>query len=226
MSPEPTTQPTPDPPDGIAPPVADRLIDPREISARDRYHLTTSLVVPRPIGWVATWGVDGVANLAPFSYFGALSVSPMLIGVSIGHRRDGPKDTLVNVRDRGAFCVNVVSEELLEAMNETSATVPPEVDEFALAGLTPCASDRVDAPFVAECRAVFECTVFQEVELGGAPNTLIIGEVVGVRIDDSLALEPETMLVVPESLQPVGRLGGPAYSMTREVRRIPRPEAG
>jgi flavin reductase (DIM6/NTAB) family NADH-FMN oxidoreductase RutF len=209
----------------VVTPVADATIDPSTLSARDRYHLTTSLVVPRPIGWISTRGSDGVANLAPFSYFGALSVSPMLVGVSIGHRRDGFKDTLVNVRDRGAFCVNVVSEELLEAMNETSATVPPETDEFSLAGLTALESDRVDAPFVAECRAVLECRVFREVELGVAPNTLIIGEVVGLRIDSSLPLEPDTMIVVPESLRPVGRLGGSAYSTTREVRRIPRPDA-
>jgi flavin reductase (DIM6/NTAB) family NADH-FMN oxidoreductase RutF len=225
VSPEAPTSPTPDPADQARTPVADDVIDPASLSARDRYHLTTSLVVPRPIGWISTRSLDGVPNLAPFSYFGALSVTPMLVGVSVGHRRDGPKDTLANIRERGAFCVNVVSEELLEAMNETSATVPPEADEFALAGLTPVDSGRIDAPFVGECRAVFECTVFREVELGGAPNTLIIGEVVGLRIDSGLPFEPESMIVVPESLRPVGRLGGSAYSTTREVRRIPRPDA-
>jgi len=184
----------------------------------------TSLVVPRPIGWLSTWGEGDVPNLAPFSYFTALSVSPMLVGVSIGHLREGFKDTLVNLRSRGAFCVNVVTEPLLEQMNETSATVPPEVDEFELAGLVRATSDRVDAPYVADCPAVLECVVRQEVDLGGAPNTLVIGEVVGLILSEDLPFEEGTMLVAAEALRPVGRLGGAAYGMPAEVRRILRPD--
>lgn len=203
---------------------ATEYLVPRELPALERYHLMTSLVVPRPIGWVSTLGADGVLNLAPYSYFGALSVRPLLVGVSIGHKKEGLKDTLVNLRHRGAFCVNVVSEELLEAMNESSASVPPRVDEFALAGLTPVNSDRVDAPFVGECRAVFECEVQQEVDLRGAPNTFVIAEVVGIRLDPSLEAEEGTRIVLPEDLKPVGRLGGAAYSVVDDVRRVLRPD--
>ncbi|MDA0330204.1 MAG: flavin reductase family protein [Gemmatimonadetes bacterium] len=202
-----------------------RVIDPGEVSARERYQLMTSLVVPRPIGWLSTWSADGVANLAPFSYFNAISVSPMLVAVSIGHLRDGFKDTLVNLRARGAFCVNVVSEDLLVPMNESSANVGPEVDEFVLAGLSQSTSDRVDAPFVAECAAVLECRVQQEVDLRGAPNTLVIGEVVGIRLAEELHFEEGTMLVIPEQLRPLGRLGGSAYAIPGVVRRVPRPDA-
>ena len=200
-----------------------RTVDPAGVTARERYQLMTSLVVPRPIGWLSTWSQDGVANLAPFSYFAALSVSPLLVGVSIGHRRDGLKDTLVNLRARQAFCVNVVTADMLVAMNETSAEVGPEVDEFELAGLTRSVSERVDAPYVCECPAVLECQVRQEVDLGGAPNTLVIGEVVGIRISDDLSFEEGTMLVRPEDLLPVGRLGGSAYAWPGSVQRIPRP---
>lgn len=194
------------------------------MTALDRYHLLTSLVVPRPIGWVSTWGDDGVANLAPFSYFSAISAAPMLVTVSIGRRRGGVKDTLTNLRSRGEFCVNVVTEELLVAMNETSASVGPGVDEFALAGLRRAESARVHAPFVADCRAVLECRVRQEVDLGEAPNGLFIGEVVGLRLSPDLTFEEGTMIVRPESLRPVGRLGGSAYSVVREVERIVRPD--
>lgn len=197
---------------------------PAELPARERYHLMTSLVVPRPIGWLSTRSESGVRNLAPFSYFGALSVRPMLVGVSIGDKQDGLKDSLVNIRQRGAFCVNVVSAELLSPMNETSASVPPDVDEFELAGLTPVDSDRVDAPFVAECRAVLECEVQQEVDLRGAPNTLVIGEVVGILLDPTLGTEDGSRIVLPEDLRPVGRLGGAAYSVVDEVRRVLRPD--
>lgn len=183
----------------------------------------TSLVVPRPIGWLSTWGEDGTANVAPFSYFNALSASPMLVAVSVGHRKTGPKDTLVNVRARKAFCFNVVSVGQLEAMNETSAEVGPEVDEFDLAGLTLVRSDRVDAPYVGEAPAVFECVLRKEVDLDGAPNTLVIGEVVAVRLDPALGLLEGTLAVDPEKLRPVGRLSGAAYALPGVVKLLPRP---
>ena len=183
----------------------------------------TSLIVPRPIGWISTWGEDGTANLAPFSYFAALSVAPLLLGVSIGHLRHGLKDTLVNIRRSKAFCVNVVTAPYLEVMNATSEDVASEIDEFELAGLERASSQRVHAPYVGDCPAVLECEVRQEVDLGGAPNTLIIAEVVSVQLAGDLPFEEGTMLVVPEELRPVGRLGGSAYATPGEVVRIPRP---
>jgi len=203
---------------------ANRVLDPEAVSALERYHLMTSLVVPRPIGWVSTWGSDGVANLAPFSYFMAISVAPMLVGVSIGRRRSGIKDTLANLRANAPFCVNVVTEDLLEAMNETSASVAPGVDEFDLASLTKRTATSVDAPFVGECPAVLECAVRTEVDLGDVPNALIVGEVRAVRLSDALTFEEGTMIVRPEDLRPVGRLGGAAYAVVREVRRVLRPD--
>jgi len=164
-----------------------------------------------------------VPNLAPFSYFTALASSPMLVGASIGHRADGPKDTLVNLRDRGAFCVNVVDVAHLEAMNATSAEVDPSVDEFQLAGLPMGTSTVVDAPYVADCPAVLECRVQQEVDLEGAPNTLIIGEVVGLRLSDDLSFVDGTDAVDTETLAPLGRLWGSAYSLPGVIRVLPRP---
>ncbi len=198
-------------------------VDMEAISHRDRYQLLTSLVVPRPIGWISSWNDAGTPNLAPFSYFTALAASPMLVGVSIGHRPDGPKDTLVNVRSKGAFCVNVVTEELLEAMNATSASVAYGVDEFELADLEPAASRRVDAPYVVASPAVLECEVFKEVPLDGAPNTLVIGRVVGVLLDPVLKMAEGTRFVGSEELRPVGRLWGGSYAMPGPVRVIPRP---
>lgn len=200
-----------------------RDFDPEALSGKERYQLLTSLVVPRPIGWVSTWSAPDVPNLAPFSYFAALAASPMLVGVSVGHRATGPKDTLVNMRERGSFCLNVVSATLLEAMNATSADVPRGTDEFDIAHLTPRPSGRVDAPYVDEAPAVLECRVTKEVPLDGAPNTLVIGRVVGVLVRPELAMLPGTLSVDPETLQAVGRLWGAAYAMPGEVRILPRP---
>lgn len=179
--------------------------------------------MPRPIGWISTWDEDRRANLAPYSFFNAISASPMLVAVSIGQRKGTLKDTLLNLRSRGEFCLNVVTEALLEAMNATSAEVGPEVDEFELAGLGRAASELVDAPYVAECPAVFECRVSQEVDLGESRNVLVIGEVVGVRLSDSLPMAEGTMTVDSGMLGAVGRMSGAEYMLPRETKILPRP---
>lgn len=199
------------------------LYAPADLSRRQRYALLTTLIVPRPIGWISTRSPDGVPNLAPFSYFNALSAAPPLVGASIANRPGGPKDTLANIRDMGGFCVNVVTDRHLEAMVRTAGDYPPEVDEFDVAGLAMAEADTVDAPFVADCPAVLECHLFREVDLGDAPNTLVIGQVTMVRLDDTLLEDRERLLVDPETLRPVGRLGAERYTLLGEVRHLPRP---
>ncbi|HET9948104.1 MAG TPA: flavin reductase family protein [Longimicrobiales bacterium] len=206
-------------PDGIA----HRIVDPGALSPQERYHLVTSLVVPRPIGWASTWGPGGVPNLAPFSFFQAISGTPPLVCLSIGRRAGAPKDTLANVRERRALCVNVVSEDLLESMNLSSAEVGPEVDEFQLAGLALACSERVDAPFVRDCRAVLECELREEVALEGSAYTLIVAEIVGVRLAETVAFHEGSHRVRVDTLRPVGRLSGPEYTLLGEVRVLPRP---
>lgn len=199
------------------------LLHADDLSGREPYELLTSLVVPRPIGWVSTYGDDGTANLAPYSFFAALSARPLLVGVSIGHRRGVPKDTLVNVRARGAFCVNVVDETHLVAMNETSLDAPPGVDEFALAGLVAARAATVDAPFVVSAPAVLECVATREVDIGAEANTLVVGRVTAVRLAPALGFIEGTRYVRTETLRPVGRLWGSAYALPGEMRVIPRP---
>lgn len=194
-----------------------------ELSARDRYALLTSLVVPRPIGWLSTVSDSGVPNLAPFSYFGALASDPMLVGVSIGFRRDGsPKDSLTNIRATSAFCVNVVSLAQLEAMNATSADLPPDDSEFEVGDVPLGWSADHRVPFVADCPAVLECRLWREVDLGDAPNVLLISEVVNVRLAEGLR-DPSGFSINPESLQAVGRLGGPFYAPITRVLDLGRP---
>jgi flavin reductase (DIM6/NTAB) family NADH-FMN oxidoreductase RutF len=119
--------------------------------------------------------------------------------------------------------MNVVSHSLLEAMNESSAEVGPEVDEFELAGLTPVPGSVVSAPWVAEAPAALECVLMKEVDLSPAENTLVIGEVKALHLSESLQMAPEGWAVEPASLLPVGRLGGEGYTLLGEVRKVPRP---
>ena len=195
-----------------------------DLEPRHKYQLLTSIVVPRPIGWISTYGTDGTPNLAPFSYYAAISHSPMLVGVSIGHRRTGPKDTLVNIRHQSAFCANLVTEAHLESMNATSGDYPPARSEFEATGLEPSPAAKVNAPFVKGAPVVMECRVFQEVDLGEAPNTLVIGEVVQIRVHESVPRAPDTEYLDSAALAPVGRLWGPTYAGLGHIRQIPRPQ--
>jgi flavin reductase (DIM6/NTAB) family NADH-FMN oxidoreductase RutF len=200
-----------------------RTARPEELSRRERYRLLTSLVIPRPIGWISTVSAEGVANLAPYSFFNALSASPPLVGVSIGFRGGEPKDTLRNIRETSAFAVNICSEELLEAMNISSGEFDPMVDEFEVAGLTAEAGETTAAPVVGEAPAVLECEFLKEVELGEAHNVLVIGEVKVFRLSRDLDLDPDTGSVDPRSLRAVGRLGADQYAFLRDVIELPRP---
>ena len=195
------------------------------LGPRERYQLLTSLVVPRPIAWVSTRSAAGGANLAPFSYFAALSATPFLVGVSIGQRRGAPKDTLRNVRESGAFCVNLAGEGQLAALNETSGEFAPDVDEFVRAGLARGEGRVVAAPYVADAPAVLECRLFKEVELGGASNTLVIGEVLLVHLSDAVPLAPGTLFADTRALRPVGRLWGDFYALLGEMPALRRPGA-
>ncbi len=209
---------TPDPSE----PIRHRVISTAATDGVERYQLLTSLVVPRPIGWVSTRGTDGTLNLAPFSFFSAISASPMLVSLSIGTRGGVAKDSLRNIRDQGTFCVNVVTEGQLEAMNQTAASLPADQDEFAFAGLPVAAAESVDAPYVANCPAVFECRTFKEVDLDGT-GSLIIGEVMAVRLDPTLETIDGTAFVGSEELKPVGRLWGSAYTLLGEVKILEHP---
>ena len=146
-----------------------------------------AIVGPRPIGWVSTRATDGVLNLAPYSFFNAFNYTPPIVGFcSIGH-----KDSVRNVQATGEFVWNLVTRDLAQAMNQTCAAVPPEVDEFALAGLTPEPSRIVSVPRVKESPVSFECRVSQIVQLTSAAGEpieswLVLGEVVGVHIAQHL----------------------------------------
>lgn len=142
-----------------------------------------AIVAPRPIGWISTLNAAGVPNLAPYSFFNAVCSTPPLIAFSSA----GRKDSLANAEATGEFVWNMATRALADAMNISSATVPPEVDEFVLAGLETAPSRMVRPPRVAASPASLECRVVAIHELKGidgrsAGHWLTIGEVVGVHI--------------------------------------------
>lgn len=177
-----------------------------------RHDPFNAIVGPRPIGWISTRGAAGALNLAPYSFFNAFNYTPPIVGfASIGH-----KDTLRNIEQTGEFAWNLVTVPLAQAMNQTCASVPPEVSEFELAGLTPVASRLISVPRVRESPVSFECRCTQIVQLQGANGEkvatwLVLGEVVAVHVAESLIKDG---VYDTAAAQPVVRGGGPADYFT------------
>jgi len=201
--------------------------DPATLPWKSVYKLLTGSILPRPIGWISTVDAAGLANLAPFSFFNAVSSRPAIVAFCTTVREvdAGPKDTLRNVRTTGEFVVNIVTEPVAEAMNMTSTEFPPDVDEFQAAGVTAAPSVVVAPPRVAESPIHFECTVHQIVELGTEPGAgaLILGRIVLLHIDPSVMLGEDKIELT--ALRPIGRLSGPSYCRVTEVFQMPRPKS-
>lgn len=195
-------------------------LDPKVLSAAAMYRFMTGVVVPRPIAFVSTVGAGGRFNVAPFSYFNAITSRPPLISISIGSREGGMKDTLRNLRATPDFVVNIVDEPLLARAVQASGDWPEEVSEFDLTGLTPVPAERVKSPRVAESPVSLECRLEREIALGEA--VLVVGEIVFAHADDRVLTEGRVDIA---KLKPAGRLGGDGYSIVRDVIQFPRPRA-
>jgi flavin reductase (DIM6/NTAB) family NADH-FMN oxidoreductase RutF len=176
------------------------------------YHLVTSTVIPRPIGWVSSLDANGVRNLAPFSFFNGVSGNPPMLIFSVGQREGRAKDTLANVIATKEFVWNVASEHIAQNMNLTAGNYSPEVDEFVVAGLTPIPSLKVKPPRVKEAYVTMECVLAQTVPLPRSAHTIVIGEVVYMHIADEV-LDAHGR-VDPVKLAPIARLGGSSWYTT------------
>ena len=193
-------------------------IDPSQHSHSENYKLLTNLVVPRPIAWVSTVDEVGMVNLAPFSFFNAVSGEPLYLVISIGRNDRGEmKDTLRNILDGGEFVVNMVTEDLFVAMNISAANFPADESELLAAGLKPAPSVKVQPPRVARSQASMECRLHSTVALGD--NTLVIGEVVMFHVADHLVGRNRDI----NGFAPIGRMGSPsAYCRTGDRFDVPR----
>jgi flavin reductase (DIM6/NTAB) family NADH-FMN oxidoreductase RutF len=165
-----------------------------------------ALVAPRPIGWISTLSATGIPNLAPYSFFNLFCYRPPIVGFSSG----GEKDSLTNARETGVFVWNLVSRDLAEAMNASSVSVPPEVNEFDLAGLDMLPGVDVPVPRVAASPVQFECRVTEILPLrtlaGPASSyTMVFGEVVRIHIDPAHIVDGVYRTTSPV---PVARGGG------------------
>ncbi len=187
-----------------------------------------AIVTPRPIGWISSLDARGRANLAPYSFFNGCGDAPPMVMFAQTGRKSRPepvKDSIANIRETGEFACNIVSQALKEAMNLSSGTYQPEVDEFELAGLTKAPGISISAPHVAEAPAVLECRLVKIVDdlpswREHAFNIMIIGEVVGVHIDDAIVKDGRVDVL---GYNPVARMGYMDYTTVTGIWEMQRP---
>lgn len=180
-----------------------------------------ALVAPRPIGWISTRRKDGTANLAPYSFFNAISTNPHLVLFS----SEGVKDSCAIAAETGEFVVNIVSRKLAEQMNLSAIDAPEGVNEFEVAGLTEAECRHISAPRVAEAPAALECKVVDVLQPRGldgahAGVTVVMGEVVGIHMDDAMLVDG--MFDVTKA-QTLARLGYMDYTVVTETFAMRRP---
>jgi flavin reductase (DIM6/NTAB) family NADH-FMN oxidoreductase RutF len=199
-------------------------IDPAQLNRKQAHELFVGAVIPRPIAWISTVNAAGIYNLAPFSFFMPMSVSPAMVGLAIGQNRQGrKKDTLINIESIRDFVVNMVVEGFAEAMNQTACEYPSEVDEFEEVRLTAVKSDLVKSPRLAESPVNLECRLDRILEFGepSRASCFVIGEVLRVHVKDEFWADGGIQF---SKLNLVGRLGGDFYCRISEIFEMKRPE--
>ena len=183
-----------------------------------------AIVSPRPIGWISSQGIDGSVNLAPYSYFNAISEQPPMVMFSSAPGGDTSKDSLRNVLETREFVVNVVSAALGDAMNVSSGSFPYGTNEFDEAGLEMAACETVSVPRVKAAPAALECCLWQAIELpppdDGRASTMVIGTITGIHIADNVIVDGKVDVA---AYQPLARLGYMDYAQISELFAMRRP---
>lgn len=184
------------------------------------YNPFKAIVSPRPIGWISTISKDGKPNLAPYSFFNAISETPPMVAFSSSPGENGEKDSLINARETGEFIVNIVSKKQMQAMSDTSAALDHGVSEFDFAGLHPTGANLVKAPMVKDAPCHLECQLWDIITLPQANNHLVIGTVIGIHIDDQIITDGKVDVL---KFNPIARLGYMDYSSVEDLFPIARP---
>lgn len=184
-------------------------------------------VMPRPIGWITSLSADGTPNLAPFSFFNAVSDKPpqVMYAPQGPHKDGGQKDSLLNVEATKEFVANMATWELKEQMRLTSTHLTRGKSEFTHAGLEMEPSALVKPPRVKATPIHLECRLVKTVELPSdfpeRPNFIVIGEVIGIHIRDDVLTNG---MVDITKVRPIARLGYLDYAVVNESFSMPMPD--
>jgi len=199
-----------------------------QLQGRDVYGLMIQTIVPRPIAWVLSDNGDQSYNLAPFSYFNGVTSRPPTLSISIGRKRDrSKKDTWRNIEERGHFVVYVASTEMAPPVAATAASLEFGESEVTQNGLELTDEEGWNLPRLATARIALLCERYQIIEIGEAPQGLVIGEIKSAWISEEVATE-QTDSDIPQvnaaALNPLARLGGDDYAGITESFTVHRPD--
>lgn len=196
-------------------------------SANQRYHLMTQTIIPRPIAWALTNSDNGTFNLAPFSYFTAVSSDPPLLMLSVGKKPNGDsKDTLVNIINNQKTVIHIASEQHANLVTQTAQTLAHGESELSHNNIITTEFEGFDLPRLAQCDIAYGCELYEIKELGEVPQSLIFVEIKQVYINDQVADidEKQRIQVHAERIKPLARLGGGEYATIEQPFSIIRPK--
>jgi len=191
------------------------------LDGRASYKLMTATVVPRPIAWVVTLDATGTPNAAPFSFFNCFSGVVPTVAMGMGLREDRAKDSLANICANPEFVINLVSEELVTAMNITAIDFPPGRNELLEAGLATAPSQKIQTPRIAASPVALECVMTQVVDIGGN-GSMVIANVVALHVRDDAVINAAKCYIDTAKLNLVGRMESPGwYTRTADRFKLP-----
>ena len=200
------------------------IVNSSQVSHEQMYFLMIQAVIPRPIAWVLSDN-GGSFNLAPFSFFNAITSEPPILMISVGWKDDAVrKDTWVNIQERSDFVVHIPSEEHASTVVATSAALSHGDSELTKSNLQTEYVDGFRLPRIVGPRIAFFCQKHKIIEIGSAPQALILGEIKIIWMDDAIVSTNNGRIKVdPAKLNPLARLGGAGYSSLGKTFEIKRP---
>jgi flavin reductase (DIM6/NTAB) family NADH-FMN oxidoreductase RutF len=198
--------------------------DVERVAPADRYELLLSTVVPRPIAVITTLSADGTPNAAPYSLFNILGHDPPIVAASVlPHPAGRFKDTGQNILTSGEFVINLVSEELADAMNVLCIDAPPGVNELHLARLETTPSTKVTPPRISISPVSLEYRLITSLSFG-SNQAVVLGRVVHAHIVDRAVLDADRCLIDTPALKLIGAMHGARwYSKTSDLFAMDRP---
>jgi flavin reductase (DIM6/NTAB) family NADH-FMN oxidoreductase RutF len=203
------------------------ILDLSQLKPAQVYFHMIQTLIPRPIAWVLSEIEQDRYNLAPFSYFNAVCSDPPLIMLSIGKKPDGSfKDTRVNIEQRKDFVVHIAHSDMLEDLNQSSATLDADISEVNRLGIETTEFTGSRLSRIKACKVAFACECYQIHELGSTPQSIIYGKVSHIYIDDDITSTSEKgrLKVHADKLKPIARLGADEYMGFGDVIRMTRPK--
>ena len=190
------------------------------------YHLLTQTIIPRPIAWVLTESGSENYNLAPFSYFTAISSQPPLLMFSVGSKPNGEiKDTVRNVLETGQMVIHIANVDFAEAVAQSAATLPHGESEVEASNLELCPMEEFELPRVKDCPIAFGCKLYEIKEIGDSPQHLVFAEIEHVYIDPKMIVDRDDRLHIDTmKVNPLCRLGGNKYAVLEKTFSVARPK--